>query len=50
MDSDKGYMFSRTVPGRLDSSLDDPRTLVRGPSGDVYRAIAPNWYLFYDDH
>jgi hypothetical protein len=50
MASEKGYLFSRTVPGRLASSLDDPRTLDRGLYGDAYRAIAPNWYLFYDDH
>jgi hypothetical protein len=41
---DKSYVFSRTPLSPLVPSLNSPNTL---PSNDVYRAIAPNWYLHY---
>jgi hypothetical protein len=48
MGSEKGYVFSPTPPSALYSSLDNVRLLVPDANGYVYRAIAPNWYLFYD--
>jgi hypothetical protein len=46
----KGYLFSRTPPRPVYSSLDNLKALTPGPHRDVYRAIAPHWYLYYEEH
>jgi hypothetical protein len=44
----KCYVFSRTPLGPLAPSLDNPEALSLSDSGYVYRYIAPNWYLSFD--